>query len=166
MTLFDTGKIAGAGLDLDTLVNRVLERCIESTDATKGAVFLLNPYTEQLELGAAEGLAPAPPFHRHKGIFGALLDEEKPILRREYPKEYKGQHEFEPESLVACAIHHDSVPVGLLMIGDRAGGAPFNGGHLHLLQGIALQVAPAISHARAKAEEAAAAAHNRHFVTF
>jgi GAF domain-containing protein len=67
---------------------------------------------------------------------------------------------------VACSIRHEDQPIGLLLIGDREGGVGFTGGHVHLLQGIAMQVAPAIVHARQKAEDAAAEAHNRHYVRY
>jgi CRP-like cAMP-binding protein len=72
VTLFDTGKLAGAGLALDALLTSILERCMESTDSQKGAVFLVNPYTEELEVGAFQGMAPAPPFGLRADLAGGL----------------------------------------------------------------------------------------------
>lgn len=166
VTLFDTGKLAGAGLALDSLLASILERCMESTDSTRGAVFLVNPYTEELEVGAFQGMAPAPPFDRHAGLFGRVLDEGQPVITRDFGTAGLPAQGFEPTALVACGIHHEGTPIGLLLIGDREGGAAYTGGHVHLMQGIAMQVAPAIVHARKKAEDEAAEAHNRHYVRF
>lgn len=166
VTLFDTGRLAGEGHSLDELCVRVLERCVESTGATKGAVFLVNPYTEALEVGAVHGVAVAGPLARDAGLFGRVLGEGRPVMTRDFTRLGLAPQGFEPASLVACPVTHQDRPVGMLLIGDREGGAAFNGGHLHLLQGIALQVGPAIQHARQKAEDAAEAAHHRHYVTF
>jgi CRP-like cAMP-binding protein len=167
VTLFDTGKIAGAGYDLLELLDHILERSMESTTSTKGMLFLINPYTEELELGHYFGMEePLGPFERHQGLFRIVLESDRPFLSANFPESGVTPQGFEPTSLIACAIRHQEVPIGMIVIGDREGGASYDGGHSHLLQGICLQVASAIENAHQKAEDAAAEAHKRHYVTF
>lgn len=167
VTLFDTGKIAGAGFELEELLERILERAVESTGSTQGWLFLLNPYTQDLELGSCRGaVRPEPPFDRYQGLFERLLGGGEPLLTNAFPETGLETVGFEPASLVACTILHQEVPIGILVIGSREEGAPYDGGHLHLLQGISLQVASSIENARQRAEDAAAEAHRRHYVTF
>lgn len=167
VTLYDTGKIAGAGHSLDRLVEEILERISESTGSAKAGLFLMNPYTLQLELAGCVGLVPPTgPLDPAAGIFGAVLGERRTILTRAFSKEGIEALGFEPEVLLAVPMVLGDEATGMLLLGDREGGLPYNVGHLHLLQGVAAQVANAVVNAFKKAEEDAAEAHNRHYVTF
>lgn len=166
VTLFDTGKLAGSGLKLEVLLAKIVERAVESTSSTQGAVFLVNPYTQELELGHAFGIAPEGPFDLAQGLFAHVVGENRALVSNDLSATGIEARGWEPRSLVACAIRHDDAPTGMLLIGGREGGAAYTGGHLHLLQGIALQVGAAIENARRKAEEEAEEAHHRHYVTF
>jgi len=166
VTLYDTGKIAGAGLDLATLVEEILERLAESTGSRVALLFLKNPYTLMLDLAGARGAAPAPPFDLEKGLFARVMGEQRPLLTRSFGGEGLDPLGFEPESLLAVPMTLKDEATGMILLGDREGGHPFNVGHLHLLQGVANQVASAVLNAFRKAEEEAAEAHHRHYVTF
>lgn len=168
VALFDTGKIAGAGHGLDELLARIMERVVETIGARVGYFFLVNPYTQDIELSYTFGVAapPAPPFDRAAWVFAELFEAARPVLSAAFSRAGRARAGFEPESLLGVPISTQGRVTGAILIGDRAGGAPFNAGHLHLLQGIATQVAPAVENARRKAEDEAAVAHKRHFISY
>lgn len=166
VTLYDTGRIAGEGLSLAELLDQILERITESTGAQKGVIFLMNPYTQTLEVGLATGLDPLPPFDLGAGLFARVLGEGKTLMTPDFSSTGLTPLGFEPRSLLAVPMILGDDPVGMLLLGDRDNGLAFNAGQLHLLQGVASQVATAVVNAYKRAEEEAAEAHQRHYVRF
>ncbi len=167
VTLYDTGRIAGSSLSFDLLLDRIAERASESLQAASCLIFLQNPYTRTLDLGIARGApAPVPPFDPSQGIFAEVMGRGRPVMTASFSGTGLERLGFEPESLLAVPLTLEEQSTGMILVGDREGGQPFHGSHLHLLQGIASQVATAIDAGYRRAEEQAAAAHQQHWVRF
>lgn len=84
------GAVLNESLDLDTVLNRSLEKVLEVTDADAGEVFLWDDSQEELVQIAVRGIFPEAfreitRFKRNQGLLGITAEEDRAIVVENLP---------------------------------------------------------------------------------
>jgi len=153
--LYNVASVASASLDLDTILERSLERVLATMKSDKGAVHLLDEAEKTLCLAAQQGIpldiaAQINPVTPGSGLVGWVFDHSKPLMTPNLLVDPRA-----PQAVRASAFHtYIGVPMrakgkvlGVFSVFGEAG-HEFRVEEMTLLAAIADQVGVAVEHAR------------------
>ena len=167
--LFDVTRALGAVQDLTRLLRMILQNAIDSVDAEKGSLMLLDEPSDELVVRVVFGLPDkeverkindgeieCSRFGRGDGIAGKVLDSGSPI-RVNNVEDEKGfvrrEGSQQVRSILCVPLKVEQETIGVINITNRKGGGAFGLEDEEILGALANQAAVAI--ARTKLYEAA-----------
>ncbi len=134
--------------NLDSINNLILEMALESTNASKGSILLLDK-RGNLIVQAARGMKPEL-IHNLKvklgeKICGKVAKEKNPLLVKNIKNGKKtkinGTDKYKTDSFICCPIMVKNRLFGVINITDKVDGAPFTEDELDLIDILARQAA-------------------------
>ena len=162
--LFDVTRALGAVQDLTRLLKMILERAIDSVDAEKGSLMLLDEPSDQLVIRVVYGLPDkeverkindgeiqCTRFGRGEGVAGQVLEtgvavrvnnveDEKGFVKREGSQQVR--------SILCVPLVVEQETIGVINITNRKGGGTFGPEDQEILGALGNQAAVAIARTR------------------
>ncbi len=160
--LFEVEKALSAAPDLESSLERILARTAELLGAASGAIALLTPAGDALELRTVVG--PAAERLRHErlelgqGLLGWAVAHRQGVISNQagadprHAAAFARRHDVAPHSLIAAPVSSDGTVVGGIEIVDRLDGGGFDDVDLKLLVLVAGRVGQALALARMRDE--------------
>lgn len=164
--LYEVMEVASEPLDLETMLNRILERMLAAVRSQAGAIYLLDERSNSLELIAHQGLtselaklvATTP---ADSGLPGAVVHHGSPIVvpdMRSDPRTRETMRQARWQAYAGLPMRAGGRLLGVLSV-FRASDRPFGVEDVALLDSVADQIGAAVenSRLRQKAEQLAVA---------
>ncbi|GAB4128623.1 MAG: hypothetical protein Fur005_44750 [Roseiflexaceae bacterium] len=143
-------------LDLDPLLNLIVQRIVELTEAESGILRQYDPHTSELNLLSSyrlhEGIASLPPPMLGEGIQGIVAAKRRAMIMNDMPH-WEGRRtiipaELQPKTAMAAPLFDGDELFGVLMVFTINSDRKFNEANLQLMQLFAQQATIAIQNAR------------------
>lgn len=156
--LFGISKSVTAQLDLDKVLKRVVEAAVFISKADEGALWLLDPKTDELHLHAAKNLEQTSGGLERlpiKGSFvGQMVHGLRPIrlVSDGEQDDISLSDGYEAYALLSVPLAIQGRPTGVLAVMNRAHRRPFNANNEAMLQTLGDYAAIAIQNARSYQE--------------
>ena len=162
--LFDVTRALGAVQDLTRLLRMILERAIESVDAEKGSLMLLDEPSDQLVIRVVYGLPDkeverkindgeiqCTRFGRGEGVAGKVLESGTPVRVNNVEDDkgfVKREGSQQVRSILCVPLKVEQETIGVINITNRKGGGAFGQEDEEILGALANQAAVAIARTR------------------
>jgi GAF domain-containing protein len=152
-----TFKDINSSLDLQTVLQKIVDRMTVCIEAESGSVMLLDDATETLRIAAAKGIpedivdSAAVPLGQ--SISGWVAARGEALLEEDVEKDPRVWKKHNPErystkSLISAPLINKGKVIGVINVSNRRDGEPFDNRDLDLLLSIANQASIAIENAR------------------
>ncbi len=162
--LFDVTRALGAVQDLTRLLRMILERAIDSVDAEKGSLMLLDEPTDQLVIRVVYGLPDkeierkindgeilCTRFGRGEGVAGQVLETGEPVRVNNVEDDkgfVKREGSQQVRSILCVPLKVEGETMGVINITNRKGGGTFGPEDEEILAALGNQAALAIARTR------------------
>jgi signal transduction histidine kinase len=156
-TLNAIGNLLASSLDLNEVLDLVVRNAAKLLNSEAGSLLLLDEDSGDLIFRISSGQAGAKLVGMHvpagKGIAGAALSENRPIITHDTHRDqrwdgsFDEKSEFVTQSIIAVPLNARGRTIGVLEVLNRKDNRPFNDEDAELLLSFAAQAAIAIENA-------------------
>lgn len=156
--LNEVGSVITSSLDLDTVLNRIMDKAVDLLGAEAGSLILIDQEAEELIFEVTTGAGSldlvGTRIPLDTGIAGTVIEEGEPVIIRDAQSDqrwYRGVDEstdFVTHTLMAVPMISRGEVIGVIELLNRQDGLPFDEEDEQLLTAFAANAAVSIENAR------------------
>ncbi len=158
-TLSEVSMAISSTLDLDTTLQRIMDRAVEILHAEAGSLLLVDPNGKELSFEVVLGPTGADLLHQKtaigKGIVGTVAQTGRPLIVNDVAADprfdigFDEATDFQTKDIICVPmVAHEGQVVGVIELVNKQDGTVFNDEDSSLLVSFAAQAAIAIENAR------------------